>query len=140
MTTTPASQLPSPDDPHYGEGTETGIAIAAAASQTLKTIDIILGGTHLFFQVKNSHASVAFDEFTIQRRPQASAAWETVASIAGDYSSPQLPILEVQGAPVTLAAAASTYIRMEVEATDAVRILASGNAAATTADIHWSIQ
>ena len=142
MTTTivPATQLPKPGDAHFGEGTETGIAIAAAADQTLKEIDVILGGTHLSFEVKNSHASVAFDVFKIQTRPQASASWQTLASIAGDYSSPQVPILEVQGAPVTLAAAASVFIRMEVEATDAVRILASGNAAATTADIHWSIQ
>lgn len=140
MTTTPATQLPSPGDPHYGDGTVTGIAIAAAADQEIKDINIILGAAHLSFEVKNSHASVAFDAFTIQRRPQGSASWETIASIAGDYSTPQLPILEVQGEPVTLAAAASVFIRMEVEATDRVRIAASGNAAATTADIHWSIQ
>lgn len=140
MTTTPTTSLPKEGDPHFGEGTFTGITVTEAVDSVIQTIDIILGADHISFEVKNSHASVAFDQFEIQRRPHASASWESIASAAGDYSSPQVPILEVQGAPVTLAAAASTFIRVEVEATDAIRILASGNAAATTADIHWSIQ
>jgi len=140
MTTTPATSLPSPDDARYGEGTTTGITVTAAADSEIADINVLLGSTHLFLEVKNSHASVAFDQFDIQRKPQGAASWETIATAAGDYSSPQIPILEVQGAPVTLAAAASTFIRMSVEATDRVRILASGSGAASTANIHWSIQ
>jgi hypothetical protein len=125
----------------YGEGSVTGKSIAAATEQELQTIIIPLGARRLFFQVKNSHAtSVAFDEFKVQRRPTVSAAWSTIASINTDYSSFASPFLEVQGAPVTLAQNASTFIRMDVEGTDAVRLLASGNAAVTTADLHYRIQ
>ncbi len=139
-TITPASELPYQAGAHFGEGSDTAITVAAASNSVIREIDIILGASTLFFQVKNVHASVAFDEFVIQRRTLAAGAWETIANAAGDYSSPQVPILEVQGAPVTLAAAASVFIRMDVEATDAVRILASGNAAASTADLFYGIQ
>ena len=125
----------------YGEGLDTGISIAAAADQLLQQITIPLGATRLFFQVKNSHASsVAFDVFKVQRRPTADSAWSTIASINTDYSSFSSPFLEVQGAPVTLAQNASTFIRMDVEGTDAIRILASGAGAVTTADIHYRVQ
>jgi hypothetical protein len=125
----------------YGEGTITGKSIAAAANQELITLTIPRGATRFYFEVKNSHASaVSFDEFTIQRRAHPSGNWSTTASIAGDYSSPESPLLEVDGAPVTLAQNASAFIRMDVEATDAVRILASGNAAVTTADFHYGVQ
>ena len=120
----------------------TGKTITAAANFVLWEKTIRPGNTHLYFQVTNTHAtSVAFDEFTIQRRVKSSAsAWETLASIAADYTSPQVPLLEVQGAPVTLAQNASVHIRMSVEATDAIRILASGNAAETTAALYYRFQ
>ncbi len=138
-TITPATALPKQGEAHFGEGVDTAITVTAATNSVIREIDIILGASRLYFEVKNVHASVAFDEFTIQRRTMGSGAWETIANAAGDYSSPQVPILEVQGAPVTLAAAATVFIRMDVEATDAVRILASGNAAESTADLFYGI-
>ena len=64
-------------------------------------------------------------------------AWETLADSASCYNpTPKLPIREVNGAPVTLAAAAVVNIRMEVDGTEGVRILASGDGA-TTATLNY---
>ncbi len=125
----------------FGQGTILAITVTAASDSIIRTIVIPRGATRLFFEVKNSHgSSVAFDQFTIKRRTHASGSFETIANASGDYTSPQIPILEVSADPTTLAQNAIVHIRMDVEATDAVRILASGNAAESTADIHWRLQ
>lgn len=125
----------------FGQETDTAISVTAAADSIVKTIAIPRGATRLSFEVKNSHGSaVAFDQFTVKRRFHPSGSFETIANASGDYTSPQVPILEVSADPTTLAQNAIVFIRMDVEATDAVQILASGNAAVSTADIHWRLQ
>lgn len=139
----PATMLPLESDAHFGKGSITGIPVTEASDSEIAEIEIVLGARHLYFEVKNSHGSaVAFDEFTIQRRPHKNAAWEMLANEAGDYTDAgmQAPFLEVSGEPVTLAQNASTFIRMELQCTQAVRIAASGNGAASTADIHYRVQ
>lgn len=124
----------------FGQGSVTAITVTAAADSVVRALKVPRGATRLYFEVKNSHGATAFDQFTVKRRMHASGNYETLASIAGDYSSPQIPILTVQGAPVTLAAAASVHIEMDVTATDTVQILASGAAGASTAEIYWRLQ
>ena len=117
----------------------TGVEVLLASNSTLATIPVAPGSTHLFIQVTNSGAN-AFDAFILSRRCHVDGDWEIIANAAGDYTVPQSPILEVQGAPVTLAAAAIVYIRMEVQATDAVLVEASNGTANQTAAIYWSVE
>lgn len=117
----------------------TGVEVLVAGNSTLATIPIHPGATHLYFQVTNSGAN-AFDAFIVSRRCHADADYEILANVAADYTTPQSPILEVQGAPVTLAAAASVHIRMNVEATDAVLVQASNGTGNQTAAIYWSVE
>ena len=136
-----ALEKPTSRGADFGQESDTGINVAATADSIIRTIDVPRGATRLFFEVKNSHASsVAFDQFTIKRRTHASGSFETIANLSGDYTSPPIPILEVSADPTTLAQNAIVHIRMDVEATDAVQILASGNGAVSTADIHWRMQ
>ena len=117
-------------------GNVTAIAVSAAADNVIRLLKVPVGASRLLFDVTNA-GSNAFDQFEVQRRSHEDAAWETLASVAGDYNpTPKLPILEVQGAPVTLAAAAVVNIRMEVDGTEGVRILASGDGA-TTATLNY---
>lgn len=136
-----AERLATSKGADFGGGTVTGISVTAAADSVVQLILIPFGATRLFFEVKNSHGSaVAFDQFTIKRRSDPAGSFETLANASGDYTSPQIPILEVSADPTALAQNAIVHIRMDVEATDAVQILASGNVAVSTADLHWRIQ
>jgi hypothetical protein len=127
---------PSNEGP-FGQGQTPGIVITAAANSVVKTLKVPEGATWLGLQITNTHASVAFDQLDILRRTHTLATYETIANAAGDYSSPQSPILEVQGAPVTLAAAAVCDIGMETHGAESIKILASGAAAASEATISW---
>ena len=117
----------------------TGVEVLLAGNSTLATIPIHPGATHLYFQVTNSGAN-AFDAFIVSRRCHVDGDYEVIANAAGDFTAPQSPIIECQGAPVTLAAAATVHIRMTVEATDAVLVQASNGTGDQTAAIYWSVE
>lgn len=135
MAETPNNLIDFADE-DFQTNSITLIAVTEATASVIKEILCPVGMRWLYFDVTNTGA-VAFDEFTIQRRAHDDSAWETIANAAGDYDSPQLPITEVQGAPVTLAAAATVYIRMQVNGTRGVHVLASGNGGATTATLNY---
>lgn len=117
-------------------GNTPDIVVTADADSVVGTLKVPIGMEILLFDVTNSGLN-AFDQFEVQRRSHAEAAWETIAVSAGDYLSPLLtPLLEVLGAPVTLAADAIVNIRMDVRATEGVRVLASGDGA-TTATFNY---
>lgn len=124
----------------YGFGNVTAITLAAGSDTTIKRIPIPPGATWLGVEIKNSHAtSVAFDTFIITRRFHASGNWETIANAAGDFTSPQSPIIEASASPVTLAQNALVYLRIQVEATESVRFQASGAAAESTAELRYRL-
>lgn len=118
----------------------TAIVVVAGAAEDIITFIIPAGCTHMFCQIKNTHGATAFDEFNILRRAHASGEWETIANAAGDYTTPQSPLIECSASPVTLASAASVYIRMEVEGMEAVKFQASGSAGASEAAIYATIR
>jgi hypothetical protein len=125
---------------HFGEGEITGMTLAFVPDWVLLTLDIPLGAKVVFIEVKNTGSTNVFDQFDIQRRVNKSGDWSTIATSAGDYSTPLSPLLEVQGAPVTLAAGKTAFIRMDVECTDAIQILASADTSGVFVDIHYRIQ
>ncbi len=137
MATNPTNLLPGGDFQTDGR---TAIAITDAADTVVAMLTMPRDMDRLYFEVKNSGGN-PFDQFEIQRRANPSATWETLASVAGDYTSPKLPILEVNtvgiaSSPVTLGAGENAFIRMELGATESVRFLASGSGA-TTSEIYY---
>lgn len=137
MATNPANLQPGGDFQADGR---TAIAITDAADTVVAMLTMPRDMDRMYFAVKNSGAN-AFDQFEIQRRANPDADWETLASAAGDYTSPQKPILEVNvdgvaSSPVTLGAGEKAFIRMELGATESVRFLASGSGA-TTAELYY---
>lgn len=122
-----------------------GGAVAAQAVTDalveIVTIPLPPGATQLSFEVKNAGGggNKAFDQFDIRRGFSPFSAWETVGSVAGDFSSPAFPLLTVTGAPVTLASAATCQITIDVTGCSAVSIRAGGNAGTTTVNYYWRV-
>ena len=117
-------------------GNTEDIPVTEAADSVVGELAVPIGMEILLFDVTNSGAN-AFDQFEIQRRSHAEAAWETLANSAVDYTTPLLtPLLEVLGEPVTLAAAAVVNVRVDVRGMEGIRILASGDGA-TTATFNY---
>ncbi len=128
---------PGADNNPIGGGEITDITVTAAANSVIQTIASPPEATSILVTIKNSHSSVAFDQFDVSRRATINAPWEVVADAAGNFTVPQPPLNQVSGAPVTLAAAASTHLKIDLSGTQSVRFRASGNGAATTAEIYW---
>ena len=74
-------------------------------------------------QVTNTGA--AFTAFTLAVRCGSSSVWTTLASAAGDYSSPASPLLRVDGAPVTLASGSTAFLLLVMQGIHEVRIQAT---------------
>ncbi len=120
----------------FETGAITGIAITTTANNEIRILKVPVGSQTVLFQFKNLGPN-ALDQFDIERRPHSSASWQTVATVAGDYSTPASPLLEVDGAPVTLASGADTNITMSVKSTQAIRILVSSSVGATTGELYY---
>jgi len=78
----------------------------------------------LGLQVSNNSGG-ALTTFTLEVRCGASAGWTTLASVAGDFSTPVSPLTRVVGTPVTLANAATALLIMLVQGIHEVKITAS---------------
>lgn len=89
-------------------------------------------------QVTNSGAN-ALDAFQVNVRCGSSTAWTTIASIAGDFSSPVAPLIRTQGAPVSLAAAATCFILLDCFGIHEVELKASAAVGATTLRIDVTL-
>lgn len=73
------------------------------------------------------------DALLVEGRVHQDAAFFTIASAAGDFTSPVGFMLKASGSPVTLAAAASAWFLMDVRGLFEVRVSASsGNVAGST--------
>lgn len=89
------------------------------------------------FEVQNTVQ--ALDAFIIETRVHANGTWRTIASIAGDFSSPSGRLSNVSGAPVTLAAGSTAYFDLDTTGLHSVRISASGgNATPSVVSIYAS--
>lgn len=127
----------------------TAITVPAAAisgdTGRLKSINLssfpIGGDGVVTFTVKNTHATVAFDAFQLQTRTHPGADWETLASSAAQFTTALVaPLRHCSASPVTLAAAAKVTFSMDVDAFHSVRLMASGNAAASTAEVAVGVR
>jgi len=115
------------------------ITVVAGAAASIKVIDVPGGMDVLHLQIKNTHASVAFDTLTIQNRATVNGTWVSNGTDAASYTTAvKYPMLGASASPVTLAAAATVSVFYDVRGIDAINILASGNAATSEATLYYS--
>ncbi len=125
------------------------VSISDGNAQELVTIKIHEGSHRLNITVTNANtgSDFALDEFEVQRRVFSTttpstivtSAWETLANIASDYLSPQIPILTVSTDMTILAKNASGHITIDVLGIDAIRLNAacSGSTRNTDLTYYW---
>lgn len=70
-------------------------------------------------------AGNALTGFIVQFRCNPNAAFDTIASIASDYTAPEGPILGASG-DLTTAAVGSHWIKLDVSGLDRIKFLAAG--------------
>ena len=122
---------------------QTAQVVTAAADDVLFTVPIDPGARNVVFWVKNTDAADAFDQFDVQVQNHASADWETIATIAADYATPVLPMrwCYFDDDPVTLNAAGSACLMcFETAGLVGLRVLVSGNGAASEASYAWRME
>ena len=112
-----------------------GVTVAASTNTTLAEF-FVNCCERLGFRIANGHASVAFDAFLVQYKFHRDGTWITVASAAGDFTTPVGPVIHKTADPTALAAAGAVDIWMDVSGVYKVRIQASGSGAASTATIE----
>lgn len=118
---------------------EEDIVVAAGSNTTIQTINILQAARTLTITVKNSHATVAWDYFGVALRTTKNAPFVIHADQAGSFTTPVHPMESASGSPVTLAPGASVRMSFEdISSHDAVRLQASGNAAASEASIYYN--
>lgn len=112
------------------------VAVAVPATGNTEILNVpVAGRASLGICIKNVHATVAFDAFLIQYQYHPAGDFVTVASAAADWTTPNWPVLGKTATPVTLAAAGEVGMVLDVRGVYAVKVLASGNAAESTATI-----
>ena len=112
------------------------VTLLAAGNTTLAVIDVSLG-ERLVIEV--GVITQALDAFIVQARVAGSPNYITVASAAGDYSAPVSPMVRVVGTPVTLAAAATALLIMDVRSFVDVRLQASAAVDGAVATVFASL-
>lgn len=116
---------------------ETDITVATGTT-TIQTISCgALTSTTCYITVKNSHGTVAWDAFNIAIRSTTNAAFVTQANSAIDFTSPTIPLIDASASPTALLAGASVMIRYDISGIDAIRLQASGDGAASTAEVYF---
>lgn len=92
-------------------------------------------------EVTNSHGSVAFDEFAIHVQVVEGGAWEILLPTGTTWGTETSTILFGDVALSTLAAAAAGSLILQVNNPWAIRVMASGNVAASEAGcVAWAAQ
>lgn len=109
--------------------------LLAAGNTTLATIDTSMID-RLVIEV--GVITQAFDAFAVAAQVAGSPNFVTIASIAGDFSTPVSPMVRAVGTPVTLAAGATALLVLDVRGISAVRIQASAAVDGAVATLYAS--
>lgn len=114
---------------------EVAVAAGAAGSELVEFHVNLC--ERLAFRIANVHATIAFDAFWVQYKFHRDGTYVTVASAAGDFTTPVGPVIHKTADPTALAAVTGVVnIFMDITGVFSVRIMASGNAAESTATIE----
>ena len=81
--------------------------------------------------------SAALTACNIEGRTHASGDWATLATAAGDYTTPVHPVLRASGSLVTAASGSTVHhAKLDVRGLESVRIQASSGTSSTVTG-HW---
>lgn len=106
------------------------VAIPQTGNTVFLTLDV-RDMTYLAFQV--AVAAQDLDAFVIEGRTHQDAPYFTIANSAGDFTSPAGFMIKASASLVTLAAAGTGWVLMDVRGLTDVRLSASsGNVAGST--------
>lgn len=115
--------------------TDTGVGtITCAATDVVAEINVE-NAEVLAVEIKNT-GSNPLDLFDVYGRTTPSGNDVKVSTNATDYSNAVYPVLKAIGAPVTLAAAATALVFVDVKGLTKVTLKASSSTGATKLDIH----
>ena len=92
------------------------------ALETLVEIDVTYAKV-LYVQFTVAVASLT--DFNVDYRAHVSGTYFNVASVAGDYTTPNAPVLKASG-DLTASAAGSHWLKLDVEGVESVRLQAAG--------------
>jgi len=119
-------------------GSNTDVLVSDATTNQIAMISDLKGASVLNISIENSDAGNILDAFEVGVRANASAAFQTVASIASDYTtSLQWPLLGCGGDLTTLDSDTAYTLTMACGGLNAVRLKASCNATTTTISSYW---
>ena len=113
------------------------VTVLEASTGTLQDIKCPNGATTCTITVENADGANAFDAFTVSIRPTITAPFTVHASVAGDFTSPVLPMRYASASPVTLAAEANVIFKYDISGLDTIRIAASNAVANGSANIYY---
>jgi len=119
-------------------GSVTNVLVSDATTNQIAMISDLKGASVLNISVENSDAGNILDAFEVGVRANTSATFQTVASIASDYTtSIQWPLLGCGGDLTTLDSDTAYTLTMACGGLDAVRLKASCNATTTYLSTYW---
>lgn len=121
------------NDRHILRRKSLAVAVATGANTTLLEL-IVEGISKLSVHFDVSDANL--DAFAISGRVHPDAAYHTIASASGDYTSPAGRMLRASADLTGIAAAGSGWFDMDVSALQAVKIAASAAGSAAAVDIY----
>ena len=112
----------------------TALSVAATGNTTLLDLDV-KDIERVFVQI--APTVQALDAFVVQIQPHSDGAFSTIASAAGDFTTPTGLMVGASGDLTTLAAAATGWFILDTRGLARVKILASANAAgAATVSVY----
>ena len=112
--------------------------VSDATTGQIAMISDLRGASVLNISIENSDAGNLLDAFEVAIRGNASAAFQTIASVASDYTtSLQWPLLGCGGDLTTLDSDTAYTLTMACGGLNAVRLKASCNSTTTTLSTYW---
>jgi hypothetical protein len=114
--------------------------ITNAAVTTLEDVAIIEVRGAEVLQFSFVVGSAALTAFDVAGRVGASGGWFTIATAAGDYTTPNHPVLDASGSLVTAAAGATVHwAKIDVRGLESVRLQASSGTSSSIAGHYGTV-
>ena len=114
-----------------------GVGVTATL-ESIRVLPVEDAG-EIFIEVKNA-GTVALTEFEVARQITADSNYQTIAAESADFTSPSLPLYDVDGDPKTLAAGASAFFKVLVSCTTNIKLSAKIETGTSTVDIYTAAE
>ncbi len=112
------------------------VTVPVATEPVVATIQVPVSRGFVVLEIKNT-GSYAFDLFELEVQAVEGGAWAVTNTASADFTTPITPLVWARGDPYSLAAGASSLLKIDVNGLNAVRVSASANTTATTVSV-WS--